>query len=498
MLVIISDLHLTDGSAGRALDGGAFDLFADRLGDLALRASQRTGGIYNPVERIDLVLLGDVLDILRSARWLEGNARPWNNADSPELLATTSGIIEGSLRHNAEGLAVLRSLSTDGAIEIPSAAPSGRPDYEGQWQPVLVRTHYMVGNHDWPLHLAGAGYDRLRQKVARELGLANPHQTPFPHEPAEGDELCEALRRHRVLARHGDIFDPLNFSGDRDAASLGDAIVIELVQRFAVEVEHELADELPPAARMGLAEIDNIRPLLLIPVFIDGVLERTCTAPAMRSQIKRIWDRLADEFLELHIVRQGDTTSPVDLVDGLQNALKFSRRLSIGWAAKIAGWLQTVRGAAGESYSSHALAEPEFRNRRARHVVYGHTHQAESLPLDASFADSLVLNQMYFNSGTWRRVYRTTQLAAGEHEFIPHESLNYLAFFQGDERGGRTFETWSGTLGIGAQEVPPPRPAAVKRRTFAEPAGASPSGGSIKPPHAIPGVPARRSVQGRG
>ena len=27
------------------------------------------------------------------------------------------------------------------------------------------------------------------------------------------------------------------------------------------------------------------------------------------------------------------------------------------------------------------------RNRRARHIVYGHTHHAESVPLDASYAE---------------------------------------------------------------------------------------------------------------
>ena len=41
MLVIISDLHLSDASGGAPLDPGAFDLFADRLRDMAQRASLR-------------------------------------------------------------------------------------------------------------------------------------------------------------------------------------------------------------------------------------------------------------------------------------------------------------------------------------------------------------------------------------------------------------------------------------------------------------------------
>jgi hypothetical protein len=29
--------------------------------------------------------------------------------------------------------------------------------------------------------------------------------------------------------------------------------------------------------------------------------------------------------------------------------------------------------------------------------------------------------------------------------------MTYLAFFQGDERSGRPYETWSGTLGLGSR-----------------------------------------------
>jgi hypothetical protein len=70
------------------------------------------------------------------------------------------------------------------------------------------------------------------------------------------------------------------------------------------------------------------------------------------------------------------------------------------------------------------------------------------VPLDASFAEGYVLNQAYFNSGTWRRVYEQTRFAHHEHEFIAADALTYLAFFKDDERRGRPYETWTGTLGI--------------------------------------------------
>jgi hypothetical protein len=75
------------------------------------------------------------------------------------------------------------------------------------------------------------------------------------------------------------------------------------------------------------------------------------------------------------------------------------------------------------------------------------------IPLDASHADGYVLNQVYFNSGTWRRVHRPTQMAPDEHEFIASDEMTYLTFFQGDERGGRPYETWSGTLALPPSET---------------------------------------------
>jgi hypothetical protein len=278
------------------------------------------------------------------------------------------------------------------------------------------------------------------------LGLANIHNAPFPHDPYESDELLAVLRRHRVLARHGDIYDPINFSEDRDVASLGDAIIIDLLARFTLEVQQQFGNDLPPAVLYGIKQLDHVRPILLAPVWLEGLLARSAVRPVIRKEIKRTWDRLADELLQLPIVREHDSFSPFDMVDGMERALKFSKRVSIGWANKITDWLHSLRGSNGESYCQHAVSEADFRNRRARNIVYGHTHLAESVPLDASYADGYVLNQMYFNSGTWRRVLQQTRWTSSECEFIPTECLSMLSFYYGDERGGRPYETWSGTL----------------------------------------------------
>jgi len=449
VLVIVSDLHLTDNTLGETPSPGAFDVFVRRLRELAAAASWRSNGQYRPIESIDLVLLGDVLDMIRSTRWVTATAaRPWGKTNSDEFVRQIKQITSDILDANDGSLQALRGLSANGGVSVPPALRVGRPATGEESEPIPVRVHYMVGNHDWFLRLPGTAYDSLRREVVKRMGLANPPNRPFPHDIVESDELLQTMRRHKVAARHGDLYAPFTFEGDRNASSLGDVIAIELIGRFAAELEAGLADGLPAATVLGLRDIDNVRPLMLVPIWLDGLLQRTCPCPSIRNHVKSFWDRLADRCLSVDFVRQRDAWNLSDLVDGLELALKFGKRRSTGWASSVTDWLNSIRGCSGNSYYEHAMAEQDFRNRRSKHIVYGHTHLMEHVPLDASYADGYVLNQSYFNAGTWRRVHRQTRFLPGENEFIACDSMTYLAFFKDDERSGRPYETWSGTLGF--------------------------------------------------
>lgn len=444
MLIILSDLHLTDGTRMPTLAPAAIELFAARLHEQALAASWRTSDRYQPVERIDLVLLGDILDLTRSAAWLESSARPWDAADRPELSAQVVAIASAVLDHNEPILRQLRTLAAPGQFTLPAADRHGRP-VAGAGQNVDIAIHYLVGNHDWLLHLRGRDYDALREAIVRRMGLAAKGNAPLAHDPAEDPALAEALRRHRVIARHGDVFDPIHFAGDRAASSLGDALVIELIGRFSSRVEQELSDDLPVACSVALAGIDHVRPLLLVPQWLEGVLARTYHTPALRSRVARIWDNLVESLLALPPVRSFDARA-ANLPASLAELLRLGPRAAMA--------MQRLAGSQSASYAEHALTEPEFRSRRAKFVVYGHTHEAETVALEASHHDGYALNQLYFNTGTLRRAFRPARAGLANHEFIASEGMTWLAFYQGDERGGRPYESWSGTLGIAPGEVP--------------------------------------------
>ena len=69
---------------------------------------------------------------------------------------------------------------------------------------------------------------------------------------------------------------------------LSDVVVVELLNRFGRHVAQQLGNELPVAVLANSLELANIRPLLLIPVWNDGLLERCCAQPALRKEMKRI------------------------------------------------------------------------------------------------------------------------------------------------------------------------------------------------------------------
>lgn len=451
MLVIISDLHLTDGTSGQTIKANAFRIFAERVRDMAFDASFRQDDTYRPVERIDILLLGDILDVIRSTAWLEdgATARPWSDPSNNAFIEKVKDISDAILEHNVPSLAHLRNLSEDNGLTLPPPDATGeQPADEGDPCPVAVNIHYMVGNHDWFYHLPGTAYDPLRQNVVEAMGLANDFTAGFPHEPEESVELARVLRDHEVFARHGDIYDPFNFEEDRDESSLGDCIVVELLNRFPLAVNDLMGQHLPQACLDGLRELDNVRPLLAIPIWIDALLQKTGVGKREVKRVKGIWDGLVDDFLGLDFVRERDSFfNPWDSVDKLEIALKFSKGISLSTAGALANWWNDQMGASDDSAYPYAMKERAFKNRSARYLVYGHTHDHEIVPLDASFPGSQRFDQIYFNSGTWRRVHRLAKAHPDEQEFMAYDVMTYLSFFKGDERKGRPFACWSGALG---------------------------------------------------
>ena len=455
MLVFISDLHFKDGTTGASISADAFNLFLKRLGDMAYRASWREDGQYKPLDGIDLVLLGDILDPLRSTRWQDtkqGNKdylRPWHDPSRKDYVLKIEEITREIITQNSGAFAVLRELGNGDGIHLPPATLHGQPDLDSSEQiAVPVRIHYMIGNHDWYYHLPGDGFTKIRQHVIDALGLENSTD-PFPHALEESPVLEELFARHQVVARHGDIFDSMNYDHElgRDAATLGDAIVVDLVDRFPYLVQERLGDSLPKPFYKSLRELGNVRPTVLTPAWISYLLSLYADKPEYHNSVEAVWDELVDDFLNLDFLRSRDNHwNPFDTVDIMEAVLKMSKPLPFETINRFLMSFREQIWGGRDNIASHALEEKAFLEKKAKYIVYGHTHIYEVVPLDCTLVSGKAFEQIYINTGTWNAYHEIARRDLKTTRFVSTQVMTYAAFYKGDERSGRSMETWSGTI----------------------------------------------------
>ena len=103
-----------------------------------------------------------------------------------------------------------------------------------------------------------------------------------------------------------------------------------------------------------------------------------------RQSLKRIWNDLVADFLNLDFVRALDNKwNPFDSVDELELVLKLTRWTSIENFNRVILLVKKKLYDNDTSLIKHALKEPAFTSRQADFIIYGHTHHAEIIALDA-------------------------------------------------------------------------------------------------------------------
>ncbi len=432
MLVIVSDLHFRDGTAGehnvstRAVEG-----FLE-----ALAAGSRSSG----AREVKIVFLGDIFDLLRTEMWFDVPEAecPWGYVDSaPEALERhASRILDAILEHpvNRETFALL-----GGSLKERFPAFAAEPE-----------RIYIPGNHD----RLCAQFPSLWRKAQQALGAAAAPVRHVYRDP-----------RYGVLARHGHEWDVFNYEGgpafsDEDyvRVPIGDAITTELVARLPYTImKHPKVQELPPATRealrRNLQQIENVRPLhatlhwLFYQIQQDGWL---------RGVVEDAIDEVVAHFNALPFVRDwyrrhDRWPHPFDEADQIQAVLllldKF-RVTRMGGLLALAEALKGIRPRAAEESARKELtgADPDVY-----YLVCGHTHQPTQIPIQiGQDAEGKPMERVYLNTGCWG----TRHVEAAEGGFISWKQMAYVVFHAEDEdlapgqvrRGFPSFETWSATL----------------------------------------------------
>ena len=478
MLVVISDLHLGDGTTAASIPASAFYLFAKRLRQDAHFAAIKNGK-YHPIEELDVILMGDIIDPLHSTKWLfplaqagqdnvdteyppiteqhdQDYIRPWSDTSDPKFALKLQEVTHAILVKNQDALGIMRKLANGEYIDFDTVNGSGDRDTSGLNKiPLKVRFHYMVGNHDWYYHLKGPKFDEIRQEIINAMGLSNP-PSPFPYDlrkidpasPWQADEspaLAKLFEQYKVFCRHGDMFDSFNFDSEkgRDYATMGDVFTMEVCNRYPEELKRR--PEINSEVVNNLRHITNVRPALATPLWITGQIRKLSSENRFLGvddrKLKKIWDDLADNFLNLDFIKAKDKFG-IDIVDKMQAAIKISKVVSFNTIDKLIYRLQNRGVSGGEhSFAEFALKEPAFLDNTARYVIYGHTHHHETIPLDFDYIGG---NQIYFNSGTWHTYFDLARKDPKEKKFIPYKALTYITFYKENEHDERHFETWSG------------------------------------------------------
>ncbi len=451
MLVIISDLHLTDGSSGDTINGEAFRVFKEdfrtAITDACYRKNDSGTVSFIPIKQCDLILNGDILDVIRTEKWRKHpKLFPWSDNTTDKFVDFVATITHDILSNNAEGLAYLKSL-TDGVTVYDRNGKSPGP--------IPVNIQYLVGNHDWFFHLPHPEMNVVRAHIVDAMGLQNDPKEVFPHtieelKDGEIEQLCES---HSVYVQHGDIYDEINFDvkHGRNYSSLGDAVVVLLLNAFPARVKDNLKLEEDDLLYVNLKEIDNVRPLAEIPSWVYGTLRKYAAGEKFQRAVEA-WNECLCQFLDNDFVKGYDRPWRPDLVDAIQVAFKISAVIPMNTIVRMTDRIAPLLQQGEDHYVKAAMNEPWLSKQggapaRARFVSYGHTHTPLLFPIDEVERNNERVDQIYFNSGTWRRVHRRCERIPKEYEYTKFHVMTYLIFYKDGERSGRPYETWTGQLG---------------------------------------------------
>jgi UDP-2,3-diacylglucosamine pyrophosphatase LpxH len=431
MLAIISDLHLCDRTAvEKNVNPAAFKIALDDIYAQATWVADRLDG-----GRLDLVLLGDTFDLLRTERWFEVpvTERPWGTpaalggaAPPAAVLTQANRIFDDVLTENVAALALLSGKD--------------RPKTAG----LEVRRILLPGNHDRLALHDPTLQARMRAAVDAEDERALSAEGIYPHRLELPD--------YGLLARHGHEWDPWNFEsfhpdagaqyGDDQylPAPIGDAITTELVARLPYEVKQRLAalGTLSPEEKTGLyarlQHIEDVRPVFASLQWIHQEVARIGAAlgepkaSALRSVVEDAVRTVVRDFLQLDFYRawhekHRSLLHPLGDAMQLRAALDALSVVSIDTVGHVGFLLDKLTGS-DDPNRAGAMKEDLDRvgNEGLRFVAYGHTHDG----LQAALRAGLKTEDVYLNSGTFRkRVFRTDDKAG----FVSSEYLTYLWFF---------------------------------------------------------------------
>lgn len=432
MLIIVSDLHFRDGTAGEHnVSPRAFEGFLETLAAAARATCAR---------EVTILFLGDIFDLLRTELWFDvpEPERPWGLpvGATDALERHASWILDTILEHpvNRETFALLGGSLKERFPLFPT-------------EPQRL---YVVGNHD----RLCAQFPSLLRKAQQALGAV-----PDPVRHVYRDP------RYGVLARHGHEWDVFNYEGgpalsDEDYVQvpIGDVIATEMVARLPYTImRHPKIQHLPEATRKALRrnlqQIENVRPLHAT---LHWLFYQMQQHEWLRNVVEDAIDEVVARFSDLPFARdwyrrRDRWPNPLDEADQIQTVLFVLDKFRVTRMGGLLALAEALKGIRPQPAEEAARKEAAALGPDVYYLVYGHTHQPVQVPLRIrEAADGTPVEQVYVNAGCWG----TRHVEAAGGGFVSWKQMAYAIFHAEDEdvppgqerRGFPSFETWSATL----------------------------------------------------
>jgi UDP-2,3-diacylglucosamine pyrophosphatase LpxH len=442
MLVLISDLHLTDERVARNVNPEAFRLFEAEVAATARKRGAR---------ETQVVLLGDIFDFGRTDYWLRGSippeGRPWGGELDPSTaMNTDTGAIERQF------LAILRDI-----LRSPAAQQLQSTLAALQRETPAFSVRYVVGNHDRVLW----NFPRLQTEIQKAMPQISSFSAVLESE------------EYGVVARHGHEWD-LNTHGwefrnkvllPREnvgrfspeayrVQAIGEAVTAELMGGL---IYHAARLGTPPSIVDQLKDVNNLRPMLHVFEWLDWI-----GAQETVEEQRRLYEalRLAlDGLLDCSLARawdrlRSDLVVSADLIDRLQQARRFILGRDFRtFRGRVEGLKRLERtfpflfqedDNLREGARSEQLIRDPVPGSSIQRVIYGHTHRARH---DYFHGNQDGTVQMYVNTGTYLPLI--TEAEDGE-SFASSIQMVYVYLYRADEDvegkkpGTTSMDIWTG------------------------------------------------------
>lgn len=491
MIIFISDLHLTDGTFDfgnmfHDTSAGAFRMFWDDI--LSIVEANISEG--SNIKKMQVVLLGDILELRTTVRWMNVKTRPW--LEKPNQLSNEAINVLGEIIDNIIFQDIKKKILRERSCYLSNKYLNHVDKKNGLYKLIEKRGIeisfvYVPGNHDRLILDKNAA--ALHKLIENNLGWIII--------PADPNLAYESRFMHKnlgIVANHGHKCDFMDFFKDYLQPVPGDLLpdILGRMMNHAKNLKG-ISPNVQKEIIKVILNIDLVRPSpSAFDWLIDKIrsLENDKGNPQASATIKGLYEVLLNTLKELLKDSEALLNFLYPYIQNRANKLMavamsvyflkdFSVSLHILWkkeralkdllkkiAENIVRRLEKTPGILLEPLdklakeinrilpdkekkkkSKDEIKDPLVQEARkllrdagCRYVLFGHTHDFEIRPMDIGE------NAFYFNTGTWKKSVVKNYPATEVTSFQKWTRMTYVIFFEKGENKDHVFDLWHGNL----------------------------------------------------